>query len=70
MNEKTDAIAARITALEQRLLVAVLRGDDHSRALARREITRLSNQLPSAAMEGATGRATYAPVTPTPFTAP
>lgn len=41
MNEQPDTIAARIAAVEQRLLVAVVQRDDHARLLARGEITRL-----------------------------
>jgi len=40
MKEGED-VAARISALEQRLLVAVLTGDHGARLLTRREIARL-----------------------------
>lgn len=44
MNEQPGTIAARIAAVEQRLLVAVVQGDDNARSLARCEITRLKQQ--------------------------
>jgi hypothetical protein len=44
VNEQSGTIAARIAALEQRLLVAVVQGDDNARSLARCEITRLKQQ--------------------------
>lgn len=55
MSKEAVEIAARITALEQRLLVAVLQGDDHARSLARAEITRLKQRRfpPEASQEGA-----------------
>lgn len=48
MSKKSET-AARITALEQHLLVAVLQGDDHARSLARGEIASLKRRLPSTA---------------------
>lgn len=49
MNEG-EAVAARISALEQRLLVAVLKGDHGARLLTRREIARLKPE-PAAARQ-------------------
>lgn len=48
VTDRTDALAARIAAVEQRLVVAVLQGDDQGRRHARGEITRLKQQLLSA----------------------
>lgn len=45
--------AAEIAALEQHLLVAVLRGDDHARLRARGEIARLKKQAPPAPEQNA-----------------
>jgi hypothetical protein len=56
MNNKSAEIAARITALEQHLLVAVLRGDDHARSLVRGEIASLKRRLPPAASHERGGR--------------
>lgn len=55
MTEKPAAVSARIGALEQLLLVAVLRGDEHARTLACSEIARLKRQLASAAKPERTG---------------
>lgn len=53
VTEQPDEIAARIDALEQRLLVAVLQGDDQARTLARVEIDRLKRRLPPTPRRGA-----------------
>lgn len=56
MSKKAAEIATRITALEQRLLVAVLQGDDHARSLARGEIAGLKRRLPPTAGQERRGR--------------
>ncbi|NKE66053.1 hypothetical protein RAMLITH_09495 [Ramlibacter sp. RBP-2] len=59
MTETPQAIAARVAALEQRLLVAVVQGDDLARIRARGEIARLKRQLaPAAARLAGTRRST------------
>lgn len=66
MNDMPGAIAARIFALEQRLLVALLQGDDHARSLARAEIASLKRRLPPAASQERSGRFMRAAAAPTP----
>ena len=66
MSKKSAEIAARITALEQHLLVAVLRGDAHARSLARGEIARLKRRLPPAAGQERSGRSMRPAAAPTP----
>ncbi len=65
MNEQPGTIAARVAAVEQRLLVAVLQGDDNARSLARAEIARLrQQQLPPAPQPDGTGRSSTRPAQP------
>lgn len=64
MIDGPDVIGARIAALEQHLLVAVLRRDDRARSLARGEIGRLKRQLAAAAQERSCRSTTRAGMAP------